>query len=421
MSYAARSADGSATGLQPSNAGRILAPDLARGMMLLFIAVANVSVYLWGRQTPEYSVHPVGEGPLDTALSTIAIVFVDGHVYPMFAFLFGYGITQFAYSRIARGVTPESVGRMLLRRHLWMLLFGAVHALLLFSGDILGAYALTGLALATLLLRGGERLIRTLLWVIGGVCAGFMLLGALALLVFGMLVPPELMQTPPELEASLPGTADLMAGIENFWLAMAARIGLWIVSSIGAVLSLIIPFAVLLGGLAARHRWLEGLSPRMPLPAVAAAGIAIGALGSLPSALVHLQILPDNLLIAMGWTIVAQLCGVAGGIGYAALFALIGLRDGDAANPVVGAIAAVGKRSLSFYLLQSIVFAPLLSAWGFGLGADLGTGGAYLLALGVWLLSIAVAVWLERTGRRGPAEAVLRGLTYGREDVARPV
>jgi len=381
-------------------------------MMLLFIAMANVSLYLWGQEPAGAASHPRAETLVDSALSVFAIVFVDGHVYPMFAFLFGYGITQFATARIRRGIPPQTVSRMLLRRHLWLLAFGAIHALLLFAGDILGAYALTGLALAALLLRGNDRLIRTLLWVLGTVCAGLMLLGAAGVLILSTLLPAELWTA----DMMMLSNADIMAGVSDYWAAMLARIGQWLLFSVMQVVTILVPFAVLLGGYAARHRWLEGTTRRLSLTTVAGWGIPIGAIGSVPAALDYLEAWPSTLLSSVGWMIIAQLCGIAGGIGYVALFGLIGQRARAGSRGIVGAIAAVGKRSLSFYLLQSLAFAPLLSAWGLGWGATISTAGAYALAGAVWLVSIAAGVLLERAGRRGPAEALLRRLTYGSDD-----
>ncbi|GCD20226.1 DUF418 domain-containing protein [Cellulomonas algicola] len=47
-------------------------------------------------------------------------------------------------------------------------------------------------------------------------------------------------------------------------------------------------------------------------------------------------------------------------------------------------------------------------------GAHLSTTQAALLAVGVWLVTVAVAVALQRAGRRGPFEVALRRVAYGR-------
>ena len=49
------------------------------------------------------------------------------------------------------------------------------------------------------------------------------------------------------------------------------------------------------------------------------------------------------------------------------------------------AVAAVGKRSLFCYLAHSLLFAPLLAAWGLGLGA--------LLAAPRWPPSRSASGW----------------------------
>ncbi|NLA66345.1 MAG: DUF418 domain-containing protein [Leucobacter sp.] len=402
----------------PQTADRILAPDVARGMMLLCIAVANVSSYLWGREATDLSTtHLTGEDTVSTILSFLVMIFIDGHVYPMFAFLFGYGITQFAISRISRGAAPHTVSKMLLRRHLWLLAFGGVHALLLFAGDILGAYAFTGLAVSALLLRGSDRLLRILLWVAGALAACTVLFTAVSIAVLESFSSSELILAGDvaAFDMGIPGIGDVMSGIANYWLAMIARFAIWVTSSIGAVLSLIVPFLVVLGGLLARYRWLENVArTRFSLAQVAIVGITIGLLGSLPAGFTFLGIWQPAAVWSGLNLFLFQFCGVVGGLGYVALIAWLGSRAKPDLSLPVKAIAAVGKRSLSFYLLQSCVFAPLLSAWGLGLGASLSSAQAYLLAGVVWLCSLVLAVWLDARGWRGPAEVLLRRLTYGR-------
>ena len=401
-------------GAIPSPA-RALAPDLARGMMLLLIAIANVSIYLWGHETLPGTVHPVDGSALDGVLSTIAILFVDARVYPMFAFLFGYGMVQFAASRAARGVPERGVRRMLRRRHLWLIVFGLVHAALLFAGDILGAYGLAGLILVALLFRRTDRT----LGIVAGILTGLLALSALLALVSGVVVGsmPVRMREMYGGGGFDVGGADLLSGTADYGWSILNRLGFWALGTVGVVIGLVVPACILLGWLAARHRWLE-IGGRPRLGPVAVVGIAIGVLGAVPQALIHLELLPFFADVWWAFSGVTQLTGMAGGIGYAALFALVAVRVRDRVPTILSAVAAVGKRSLTSYLLQSVVFAPLLTAWGLGLGARIGTATAFAIAAGVWLLSVLLAVLLERRGMRGPAEALLRRLTYGRGDAA---
>ncbi|RZT67011.1 DUF418 domain-containing protein [Leucobacter luti] len=399
--------------LSASAPARALAPDLARGFMLLLIAIANVSTYLWARPVPIYTLHPRDGSPIDTALSALAILFVDARVYPMFAFLFGYGMVQFARSRQAKGVPQRSIDRVLLRRHLWLVAFGFVHAALLFSGDILGAYGLTGLALTALLFWRSDRVVGIVASAMLGLAAlGTVLLsGALALAA--LFVPAEFLASAATDEGFADGV--LGAGIEDYGRSMLDRIGSWLIQTPATVLMLLVPACVLLGWIAGRHRWLEVATSRLELGAAALWGTLVSVAAALPLALLSLGALPESMLLGLGFSLISSLGGVAGGIAYAALFGLLARRLGERPGAAARAVAAVGKRSLSSYLLQSILLAPLLSAWGFGLGARIGTAAAFALALGAWLLSLVFAVLLERRGARGPAEVLLRKLSYGRE------
>ena len=77
---------------------------------------------------------------LDRVAQVVTMVVVDGRVHTMFAFLFAYGIVQMHRRQLDRGTDPKDARRLLRRRHWWMLAFGAVHALVLWQGDILGTY-----------------------------------------------------------------------------------------------------------------------------------------------------------------------------------------------------------------------------------------------------------------------------------------
>ena len=108
--------------------------------------------------------------------------------------------------------------------------------------------------------------------------------------------------------------------------------------------------------------------------------------------------------------------GFAGAVGVLALIGLVLARGGADAvrrGPVANALAALGRRSLSGYIAQSLLFVLVFAPYAGGLGATAGTAVADLVAVGVWALTLLGAVMLERAGRAGPAETLLRRLTYG--------
>ena len=109
-----------------------------------------------------------------------------------------------------------------------------------------------------------------------------------------------------------------------------------------------------------------------------------------------------------------------GGPGYAALFGLLALRVSrarslPAINAAVHLLTALGQRSLTGYLLQSVAWLVLLAPYTLALGQRFGSPMLTAIALGtlVWLASLLAAHLLDRHSNRGPAETVLRRLTYG--------
>ena len=162
------------TSFTGSRGVRYPAPDVARGFMLLLIAVANV---------PSWNKMPNGAEPpvssVDGWWMFVRTLVVDHRAYPLFAMLFGFGLMTMINRRIASGTqtylaslpgAPEGrepmpheaawarematidAYRLVRRRGWWMLLIGFVHGLV-FPGDIIGAYGLVAVLLANLLAR----------------------------------------------------------------------------------------------------------------------------------------------------------------------------------------------------------------------------------------------------------------------------
>ncbi|WP_347754082.1 DUF418 domain-containing protein [Agrococcus sp. ProA11] len=393
--------------------GRSLAPDLARGIMLLLIALANVPWWLAVAERGVTNAHGRGFTGGDYVYQLVSLVAIDGRIYPLFSFLFGYGIWQMYSRQAAAGAPWREVRRVLQIRHGWMVAFGAVHALLLWFGDIVGAYGLVGLLVTWLLLRRSDRALRVVAWVFAG------LLGASALfsIVSGAVLSTGIAGDPSAMAAP---AIEYPTGQSNYLLFMLQSFGLWALATPLQAITLTVPLSVVLGVLAARRGLLD--RPREHgalLVRIAVGGIAIGWLGGALAAMQFAGLVFDP---AISWATMgaSSLAGVAGGIGYAALIALVAGRLGDRHGIVTRAVTAVGKRSLTSYLLQSVLFAPLLAAWGFGLGATLTPLGAAGLAVGVWFITAVVALILDLRGKRGPAEALLRHLAYGRRPVAAP-
>lgn len=365
---------------------RALAPDLARGLALALIALANVMIYLHARP---YGLrqHIVDDDRVDKAVTAVMVTFVDGRAYPLFAALFGYGVVRIAQRTRRGGVDERGVTSMLRRRSLLLIAFGLVHALLAFSGDILGWYGLIGLVIASRTRLSD----RVLLWVAAG---WLVIASALQGLVYA---DPQITNQRGH---------HWSYAISDPGEALAWRLVEWLMTPIG-LLSVV--SAVLVGMWAARRDILDRPEKHLPLlRRVAIGGIAAGIVGGVGMALATIGMLqaPASVVALLSWLHI--LTGVLAGFGY--LAAITWVTIGWRARSVTYALQATGARSLSAYLAQSVVFAALLSAHTFGLGATLGTADAAVLALGTWLATVVAATALARKGLPGPAEALMRRL-----------
>jgi len=372
---------------------RALAPDVARGAMLLLIALANVHLYLYDRPLG-VRLYPAGLTGADAVVAGLQMVLVDGRAYPLFGLLLGYGLGQLAARSAAAGSEPSAVVRLIRRRGRWLVAIGVAHVVLLWSGDIVAAYGLLTAALAGMVVTGTAVSLATTA-VVGSV------LGA-GLGAFSGFSPGG--------NAPLPSIA-----VPDPLTAAVLRLGEWAGGTlIGSLVSVV--GAVALGAWAARHRLLDEPAAHRPLLGrIAVAGLVTGVLAGVPLALATAGVWRPGAGMLLLAGSLHTLGGYAGGLGYAAAFGLLAARPPAPGRPrpVLRAFAACGQRSLTCYLGQSVLFVALLPAWTFGLGARLGVAQAALLAVGVWLAMLLVAVVSARAGHRGPAETLLRRLTYG--------
>lgn len=360
--------------------------------MLLLIALAHAPAYLHGTERGVGG-YPTDGGVVDHALAFVLTDLVTGRAYPLFAALFGYGITQLVARQIGAGLEPFAARRLIRRRGWWLVLFGFVHALLLWSGDILGAYGVVAIVLAGWLLRVRGRVLATLV--------GCSLLVVAVGGATGALLTRQDTGPLPSIE-------------EPNWLdAAGLRLAEWFPTLLLQPLGL--TGAVLLGMWAARRRLLEEPERhRHLLRRIAFIGLGIAVLGGLPMAALssfgELGASDETLMVAGGLHYISGY----GGVGYGALAGLVAMRRRSGDGPVVGPLRACGQCSLSCYLAQSVMFVPMLAAHGGGLGAQLGLTAVTAAAGTTWAATVLAAEITRRLGYRGPAEYALRRLTYRR-------
>ncbi|NYI95156.1 putative membrane protein YeiB [Streptomonospora nanhaiensis] len=369
---------------------RALAPDLARGVMLLAIAVAHAPLF----------VTAVERGPAlaNDIAGVFHLLFVHNHARPMFAFLYGYALVQLYDRQTRRGADWPRTRRLLRRRGWWLAAIGFAHVVLLVPIDILAAYGIAGVLLVGLL-RARDA---TLLWT-GGV-----------LLVPATLLTAMSVWLPLTQGVSSYTVGSIAAGDRGAVEMLADRLAAWPFGLAVAVVS--VAPAVVFGMWAARRRYLEEPERhRGLLVRFTAAATGVSVLGALPAAAMQAGVWADPPAAAVGAaSLVQPLTGYFGGIAMAGAVALAAIAAARSRGPLTTALQALGQRSMTVYLAQSVVFTFVFFPFGLGLQDDLGLAGATAVAAASWVAAVVAADLMRRAGRRGPAEVLLRWLAYPR-------
>ncbi|MDQ3155784.1 MAG: DUF418 domain-containing protein [Actinomycetota bacterium] len=335
---------------------------------------------------------------VDRWTGALGVIFISGRAYPMFSFLFGYGIVQMLSHLAARGVSRRRAETVVIRRNVTLVGLGFLHALFLFSGDVLGAYGLLGF-ICLVLARQRPYSIA---------------LVAVTFLAFRVLYDYHgwVWQW---VDLSL---SQEVASAATYGGAMGLRVRDWL--SGWAVLPYYLA-PMIFGVLAARHRILEEpVKHRRLLIVTIVGGFALSILSGLPDALVALdRWQPSGARTWQYISTIGEAGGIAGGIALAALASLLTSYVGRSGvlHRFLEPVRCLGRRSLSGYLFQSFAFVLIFPAYTLGLGGKSGITACYLIALAVWGLSLVLATLLERSGRTGPGEWLMRRAAYGAQKV----
>ncbi|MFI7639696.1 DUF418 domain-containing protein [Nonomuraea sp. NPDC049400] len=374
----------------PGTAARALAPDLARGVMLLAIAVAHAPLFVVSVDR--------GSAAANEIAGFLHLLFVHNHARPMFAFLFGYAMVQLLDRQTRRGSDWVAIRKLQRRRGWWLVAIGSVHMALLVPIDILAVYGMAAVLL-TGMLRAKDS---ALLWT-----AGISLLPATLTVGLGMWIAMSQ-------GASTYTQGSIAADERGFVEMFAARLGAW-PFELGIGVISVVP-AVLLGMWAARRRVLdEPARNRHLLVRTAVITTILSVAGAVPAALIQAGFWARPSAAALWAAALAQpLTGYLGGIGMAAVIGLVAIVAVRRRKLLTTAVEALGQRSMSLYLFQSIAFIAVFHPYGLGLQDRLGLTGAVGVAAATWLVSLGIAEVMRRAGHRGPAEILLRRLAYRR-------
>ena len=382
---------------------RVETIDILRGLALFGILAANIRGFS-GPPITYFMPELLWTALYDRLAQAFIDTFVQGKFITIFALLFGVGFAvQFerATARSGRFGWPYA------RRLFILLLFGLIHGLLIWFGDILLTYALTGFWL--LLFR--KRMNKTLvIW-------AAIFLGIPLLFMTGFFIASQFGVKPPDMR---PTAADVAKAVDVYgngtWLQIqsyrmkdAVRYN-WGFTPIvmWQVLGLF-----LLGMLAWRKRVFHPAPESLPRYRKAMMwGLIIGVAGNVTISIVDWfnpgpQTQLTWPLYALAW--VRTISVPALSIGYICFVIL--LCQDAAWRARLHRFSAVGRTALTNYLLQAVIGTLIFYSYGLGL---LGVGPALLLPLTVVIFAAqlyASAWWVARY-RFGPVEWLWRRLTY---------
>lgn len=395
----------------PATAERIEIVDILRGFALFGILLVNMAPFKAAAGPPSFG----ADGPLVDRLASLGILLLaQSKFFTLFSFLFGFGFAIQLLRAQARGVpfVPRFARRLLV-----LLVFGLLHAVLIWDGDILTLYALFGFVL--LLFRDSAP--RTLLrWSAGLLLVQLLLLAAgIGVLAWWSATPAgaaQIVEVESVVGRELAATrADALHvyGAGSYGEILAERVsGLPFVWGFLLSLQATPVFAMFLLGLYVGRR---GILQRPDehlalLRRTRFWGLLGGLLVNLLIVGAFTQVGPVAALLVLGLNF--PLGGPLLSMGYAATLALLVRRERWQCR--LAPLAATGRMALTNYLLQSLICTTLFYGYGFGLFGRFGPAAGVLIAIVIYALQIPWSVWWLRRFQFGPMEWLWRSLTYGR-------
>lgn len=367
--------------------------DALRGFAMLGILLVNIQSFLYGATNPIGYV-AADASVLDRMVFYATAAFVNVKFMPLFAMLFGVGFSLL-YAKLQKMTpTPRKIYR---RRMLFLFVFGVLHGVFFYFGDITQMYAVAGLVLLLYVDRdvaGIGRAARN--WWIG---IAVFTTALLALIGSALTLPAEY-------------GAEVRRNFEVFSSGsyleqLPVRIGEFGDLIVGNFIGLPLTVALMLTGmLAQRAGWLQQRDARAWRTAS-----TLGVLVGLPAALLYgYWLLSDAEAYGLATTPQAATVPMMLSIPLAFFYASAFVRH--APHRLITLLAPAGRMPLTNYLLQSIAMGALLSGWGLALGPRLSYWQTALLATMIFVIQILLSrLWLSRM-KQGPLEALWRAWTY---------
>ncbi len=374
---------------------RIYSLDVLRGFSLFGIILMNIIGFT--HDTFHMNPYVMFQYGWNRVLYSLEVLFVQNSFYPIFAFLFGYGLAMMHDSAKKRN---KNFVPIVYRRLIAMIIFGVIHGMLIFSGDILQSYAIVTLVGALFLFvdRLYSLIAALFLWLM------YAALYWVPTLAFALQHPDQdYMSSNPNAAAysmNVFNSRDLSQIIE---LTQDNFFTYFFVSDVNSFLfraTSLLPL-ILLGMFAKRVNLFQLIVSNRRL-SILLAGIffILGlAIKSLPL-MYYGRYSLDAVGIYTGGIILAA--------GYITTIVL--LSENDSFKRWTLPISKVGKISFTTYITQSLLMFAMI--YGFQLYGKMNLIETYAIAILIYLVNILFASLYLKRFKQGPLEYIWRKITY---------
>lgn len=368
-----------------SASARIDVLDMVRGLAILGIFILNIGGFALPSAAYLNPLYTLAASATDIATWAVLSVLVQGKFLGMFALLFGATLMM-----LSRYSQPWNMARLLV-----LGVIGLLHTALLWDGDILLMYSLTGVAACWIIHNVSSRwwlkLVPVL--ILTGLFLLFFLLsegGELKLLYWQ---PSQEMLDYEVLIANTGGIAgmlDRISTISGMLMMMVVQYGWQLLAM------------MLLGATLMKNGWLKGAYPLSHYRRLAAWLLIPSLL--LQAVVMWLEYLNGWSVFWMG-TIGYPLADILQPVQTTGLIALFyGLQP--QLKPVAACLQRVGRTALSSYLLQSVCGVILFEYLGYFCQFDRLTLLAFVPLM--WLINILFSTLWLRYFSQGPVEWLWR-------------
>jgi uncharacterized protein len=395
---------------------RIVELDVIRGIAIFGILLVNMLFFSSPIIYLESANLSWWDEPWDKLARILIEIFAQGKFYPMFSFLFGLGLMLFMNRAEERG---RSSVWLAFRRLVVLLVFGGIHAVFVWSGDILVTYAVLGLLLLVFRSRKPRNI---LVW-----ASVFLLLPS----VFGGLLTLASVWLAP-LSGGENELGEQHRLYQEFMVQEVER-ARWSYSegsyadTIGqrlhdleymysyAFMSFPTVMAMLLFGVYAyKQGWLyTGTEQRRRrLRQLLWVSLIVGG------CLQGIGMFAEQQIESFqpGWYDFVYVIGVTLGgpiLTFFYMAFLVLLLEIAGWKERLRSIASVGRMALTNYFLQSVMMTLFFNGYGLGWYGKVGTAAGIGIALTLYTIQVVYSRWWMNHYLYGPVEWLWRTLTYG--------